>query len=673
MTILDHALAWAARGFRVFPVLPGDKVPPKDLRWKEEATTDPDKIRSWWSFEPRYNYGVAAGHGALILDVDAGKNGYASLLEFDLPPTLTVKSPGGGEHQYFFGPDVANSVDRIGEGLDIRSAGGYVIGPGSFFADPGGKKGYTGEWRIVHDTAAAEAPEALVLAAGTPKARDVGGAVSIDEPDDIVFAIHYLLKDAPIAIEGRGGNNTTYAVAARMIEIGVSAERAADLMAEHWNERCLPPWSREELLTLCTNAQNYSQSRQGSGGVTAEAAGWQDAVVLPPAQPQSSAGKYSKIFSHRKLTPLKDIPARDWVVHRLLMRNEGSVLSGPGGVGKSGFSLALAAHGAVGRDFAGFPVPRPFKTIVYNLEDSRHEMEARLYATCAVYDIDPAEAERHILLWPGREMRFRLMNRDHTFAMADIQEVARLMRDESFDVIVLDPLVSLHHEEENDNTAMGDVMEAFNGLCRLAMAAGLALHHTPKGNRAAGSSDAVRGAGNIVNSVRIASTIFAADEADAALYGFGEGYKARYVRIDDAKQNASEMSTKPFWLEKQSFPLPNGDTSYALRTMAPAASAMGEAKLIAAIVSEHMTQAGSMHLSTYDAAKVLTAADGYFRDRLPASGDHRQLRALVELRLSNPVTLDTGEIVRVVPKTEPGATSARMFVELTFSAGSDWN
>lgn len=665
MTILEAALEWAARGFRIFPILPGDKVPPKDLRWKDEATTDPAKIKAWWAFEPRYNYGVAAGEGTLILDVDASKNGYAALLDIDLPPTLTVKTPGGGEHQYFTGPDVANSVDRIAPGLDIRSAGGYVIGPGSFFADPGGKRGYTGFYHITNDIPPVAAPESFVLLAGTPKERDQGAAVSIDDPDDIVFAIHYLQKDAPIAVEGRGGNNTTYAVAARVVEIGVSAERAADLMAEHWNERCLPPWTREELLTLCTNAQNYVQTRQGSGGVAAAAADWQGAVVLPPAPPPSSAGKYGKIFAQRTLTPIEQIPPRDWVMHRLLMRGEGSVLAGPGGVGKSGFSLALAAHGAVGRSFAGFAVPRPFKTIVYNLEDNRHEMEARLYAACAVYDLDPREVEKHILLWPGREMRFRLMNRDHTFAMADCQEVARLMRNESFDAIVLDPLISLHHEEENDNAAMGDVMDAFNGLCRLANAAGLALQHTPKGVRAAGSSDAVRGAGNIVNAVRIASTIYAADEADAALYGFSDGYKARYVRIDDAKQNHAALETKPLWLEKQGFPLPNGDTSYAMRMMEPSATMAGEAKFIATIIADHMTRSGSIHLPTYDAAKVLVSADNYFRDRVPASGDLRQIKALVELRLSQAVSLDTGEIVRAVPKTEPGASSARMFIELS--------
>ncbi|MCA3657926.1 MAG: DUF3987 domain-containing protein [Methylobacterium sp.] len=283
--ILDHALAWAARGFRIFPVQPGAKVPPKGMFWRNEATSDPAKIRAWWAFNPNYNYGVAGGDGWLIVDVDAGKNGFASLLDVDLPDTLTVKTPGGGLHLYYRGPDVANSVDRVAPGIDIRSKGGYVIGPGSVFDDADGAKGYRGAYKLIDDRPAADAPAGFLLQCGEPKQRDRAAAVSVDDPDDIVFAIHYLEKDAPAAVEGRGGNNTTYAVAARLIEIGVSGERAAELMAEHWNARCSPPWDVAELVTICGNAANYALARQGSGGVSA----LKDEAGAPVALPASEA------------------------------------------------------------------------------------------------------------------------------------------------------------------------------------------------------------------------------------------------------------------------------------------------------------------------------------------------------------------------------------------------
>jgi hypothetical protein len=665
MSILEAALRWAARGFRVFPLLPGDKVPPQGMAWKTQATRDPQQIQTWWAFEPRYNYAVATGNGTLVVDIDAGKNGYASLLNVDLPPTLTVKTPGGGLHLYYTGPDVQNSVDRIAPGIDVRSEGGYVVGPGSYFSDPTGKKGYVGQYHVEAELPICSPGEAFILTCGTPKHRDVGAAISVDDPNDIVFAIHYLLKDAPLAIEGRGGNNTTYAVAARLIEIGVSAELAADLIMEHWNDRCVPPWEGTEVATICRNAANYVQSRQGAGGVSAFAAEFKDAVVLPSALLPASNGKFDVIFSKRTMTPETDIPPRPWIAHRLLMRDEATVLAGPGGVGKSGFSLALAAHGAAGRSFGGYVVPRPFKTMVYNLEDTRHEMEARLYATCATYGMDPREIEKSVLLWPGRELRFRLLNKDHTFAMADIREIARLTKQGGFDVIILDPLVSLHSEEENDNTAMGEVMDAINGLARLAQVGVLALHHTPKAVRQAGSSDAIRGAGNIVNAVRIASTIYAADENDAVLYGFSDDYKARYVRIDDAKQNVSAMATKPTWFEKWSYPLPNGDTVQALRPVELSATAAGEAKLMATVLSAHMDRYGTMHLHTHDAAKVLVEAETAFRERVPASGNLQQIKALIEMRLATPSTTDSGKTLVVQTKTEPGKSTAQRYVIVT--------
>lgn len=657
--LLDNALAWAARGFRVFPILPGSKVPPKGVLWRAEATTDEAKIRAWWAFNPDYNYGVAGGDGWLIVDVDAGKNGYASLLDVDLPDTLTVRTPGGGLHLYYRGPDVANSVDRVAPGIDIRSKGGYVVGPGSVFTDADGAKGYSGAYTLVDDRDAAEAPAGFVLRCGEAKQRDRQGAVSVDDPDDIVFAIHYLQKDAPPAVEGRGGNNTTYAVAARLIEIGVSAERAVELMLEHWNERCSPPWDAGELATICGNAANYALARQGSGGVSAlrEEAG--APVTLPPP---SSRGKFDAVFQKRELTPLEQIPPRQWIMHRLLLRCETAVLAGAGGVGKSALSLAIAAHGAVGRTFGNYPVPRPFKTVIYNLEDDRHEMEARLYATCATYGLDIAEVERNVLLWPGREMRFRLLDKNHQIAMADVQELARLLKGNSFDVLTLDPLVSLHHEDENNNVAMGEVMEAVNGLARLANVAALVLQHTPKGVRAAGSQDAVRGAGNIVNAVRIAATMYAADEHDAALYGFGEGYRAKYVRIDDAKANNAALETKPLWLERQSFPMPNGDSSYALRPFDTTATSAGEGRMMATILAAYMDRHGTSHLLTHDAAKVLTDAEPYFRDQVPASGDLRHIKALLELRLSQMVEVDGGLRVGVQTKTVPGEATARRYV-----------
>jgi len=92
--------------------------------------------------DPRQGYGICTGirsGGVVVIDIDQknGKDGLAALAELEaewgeLPPTLTVSSPSGGQHRYFVSAHKFQSnAGKIGEGLDIRGEGGYVRIPGS--------------------------------------------------------------------------------------------------------------------------------------------------------------------------------------------------------------------------------------------------------------------------------------------------------------------------------------------------------------------------------------------------------------------------------------------------------------------------------------------------------------------------------------------------------------
>ena len=156
--LLSSALAAADLGWHVFPCSPGSKRPALRESWQVIATTDPDRIRSWWAREP-YNIGIACGPSGLAvvdLDVDAGDavdagrdgrdgpggpaSGAASLERLSRAHgqrypdgTYSVDTPSGGCHLYFTAPGtpVRNSAGRLGPLIDIRADGGYVIGAGS--------------------------------------------------------------------------------------------------------------------------------------------------------------------------------------------------------------------------------------------------------------------------------------------------------------------------------------------------------------------------------------------------------------------------------------------------------------------------------------------------------------------------------------------------------------
>lgn len=158
--LLEAALDYAGRGWRVFPLhnptsegcscqkpdCHSSGKHPRISNGLTGASSDASKIRGWWARWPDANIGVATGPGSGIfaLDVD-GDNGQASLAALEpLPATRrsnTGRTGAHGErtgfHLYFTSPagvNLRSSAGRLGQGLDIRAAGGYVVAPPSLHA-----------------------------------------------------------------------------------------------------------------------------------------------------------------------------------------------------------------------------------------------------------------------------------------------------------------------------------------------------------------------------------------------------------------------------------------------------------------------------------------------------------------------------------------------------------
>ena len=149
--LVRSALALTARGWHVFPCIPGGKRPALRGSWQDLATTDPDRVRAWWA-RAAYNIGVSCGpSGLVVIDLDAphtgqlggspaGESGTDALAALcgrhgqPYPlPTYFVDTPSGGCHLYYaaLGGRIRNSASRLGPLIDVRASGGYVIGKNS--------------------------------------------------------------------------------------------------------------------------------------------------------------------------------------------------------------------------------------------------------------------------------------------------------------------------------------------------------------------------------------------------------------------------------------------------------------------------------------------------------------------------------------------------------------
>lgn len=145
MSLIDEALAMAARGWRVFPCEVRGKRPLGSLapHGLNDATDDLEQVRAWWTTEPEANIGLATGRasGVVVIDLDgeAAEYAYGLLLTTHgnpgtaAAPDGAVVRTGSGWHLYLAPgeADIRNSASRIAQGVDVRGDGGYVVAPPS--------------------------------------------------------------------------------------------------------------------------------------------------------------------------------------------------------------------------------------------------------------------------------------------------------------------------------------------------------------------------------------------------------------------------------------------------------------------------------------------------------------------------------------------------------------
>lgn len=131
----DIAIAYAERGWPVFPVEPRGKRPlgllvPHGLK---DATVDPDVISRWWHVKPTPNIGLPTGISFDVLDID-GPHGMEAINAARPSGAPTIDGPtchtGRGDHVYL---EVTGLGNRAGvlEHVDFRGKGGYVVAPPS--------------------------------------------------------------------------------------------------------------------------------------------------------------------------------------------------------------------------------------------------------------------------------------------------------------------------------------------------------------------------------------------------------------------------------------------------------------------------------------------------------------------------------------------------------------
>ena len=261
--------------------------------------------------------------------------------------------------------------------------------------------------------------------------------------------------------------------------------------------------------------------------------------------------------------PTAEIPKRQWLYGKHLLRKFVSLDVAAGGIGKSSLKIGEALAMASGRDLYSKGLPEGALNVwMWNLEDPHDEIERRLHATAQRFRITPEEVEGRLHVDSGRDQPLVMAIEGPAGALI-VRPVVDALIDEmlarKIDVLVVDPFVSSHAVSENDNGAIDMVAREWNVVAERSGAAVNLVHHVRKQNGESATADSARGASALIGKARSVQVYNRMTDEDAKTLGVEEAERKFYFRVDNDKANLAPASSGD-WYRMNNQDLENGDS-----------------------------------------------------------------------------------------------------------------
>ena len=256
------------------------------------------------------------------------------------------------------------------------------------------------------------------------------------------------------------------------------------------------------------------------------------------------------------------LPRREWVYGYDYIKKYISVTASAGGIGKTSAIIVEALAIATGKPLLGTAVKQQTNVWVINLEDPMSEMQMRTIAAMQHYGLTPDDIKGRLFMDGEDTMQITLAaeNRDGLITNDDmLAHITRKVKQNDIGVIILDPFVSAHLVNENNNGSIQAVVAMLRKLARDTNSSVQLVHHIRKGNGDDATIDSVRGAGSLIGAARAARVINRITPDDAIALGVDEHEALGIFRVDDGKANLAPPSDKAVYRRMQSVEIANGE------------------------------------------------------------------------------------------------------------------
>lgn len=292
------------------------------------------------------------------------------------------------------------------------------------------------------------------------------------QPVDLV-TVTWLLKERGL-LEKIGG---TLFLSGLSEHVGISANAA------YYARKLHDKYRVRELLNCLPEIQKACLSANGNVDevlLYAES-------LMTEAINQIDFAEYLAISGDILLSKIQE-QSEEIIANGILPKGGGLILAGESGEGKSLLRLELAIHLALGRDIWNLDIPKPQKVLIIQFENTEFIEAYRLKRMLGGLGFDRCPSN---LMFSTPSTRFDVGEKK------DLALLIRMIAKYQANVVIYDPLTSLHCINENDNVQMRAVLDNITDVNRKTGASAIILHHYGKPSAESAGSHRTRGASSI--------------------------------------------------------------------------------------------------------------------------------------------------------------------------------
>lgn len=505
----------------------------------KDASNDLAQIKTWWRKFPKANIGVCTGQvsgGLIVVDIDTAKGGNVTAV--DIPITLEVETGNGFHFWLRSDQEIRNSAGKLGQGIDIRGGGGYVVAPPSVHSN-----GRTYTFR--NQGPIAELPDDLIHKLIDPEPE-------LEPEEDIILS--YSPDIDAFAPEG-SRNDFLTKIGGKLRRQGFSPEEIESMLIAANLKRCSPPLTDKEVRRIAQSVGRYQPVEQIDIDIDDPEPDLDpdpDPIQTPPKQPTQSPPAPDP-FAQSGVDPLLGaitveqlkltVFGRQEMILQGLYKGDWGLVVGIGSVGKTTFLHNLCICLAAGKSFPPIiPDSQPPRRILYlDFESNPWRLQQQIQTLCESLTDDEnmfVDQNLHFAIEP--------QTNNGPWRMTDLQSLqnlARYIKQHKIDLVVVDTLsqAAALTDENNNAEVQRKVVTPIRRLVKHCDVAVLLLHHEGKGKMQTGENYLqykARGASSLIDAARYQITITPVDKEKKGQVEVvnskdkGNGFKGVIMELD---------------------------------------------------------------------------------------------------------------------------------------------